>query len=113
VVKLETAGFGVGGERYEEEEGKRRKMDAAVVKKRNTYLVSKIGNLRSSGHRNNLTAARVYLDLHTELLQNSSHPLSPLQLPKYHRFDKPYWEVPRSDQSGVVLTTQLADGLEI
>ena len=112
VVKIQAAGFGVGGERYGEEEKRRKKIEQRL--KRNSKRVNlDLAGVRNNNLQNRLANSHKYLSFHQKLLYVASHPLSPLQVPKYHRFDKPYWEVPRNDQAGVVLTTQLADGLEI
>jgi hypothetical protein len=104
-VKLEVVGFGAGGERYEEEGEKAKRNVLNKIRKLEKY--------RNSKDKFEIYKGFDYLDIHYQIFQSSTNIFSPLQLPAYHRFDKPYWEVPRSDKSGVVLTTQLSDGLEI
>lgn len=109
-TSLEQVEFGMGvvvDERLEELLWR----DAIVRKRRNTYLINRLNDQRQN-NLNLLNSAEI-LGLHRKLHQSASHALSTLQVPTYHRFDKPYWQVPYSDTAGVVFTKHLTDTLQI
>jgi len=72
-----------------------------------------LGSLREGSNRFDLTTSKKTLDLHQRLQFIASHPLSPLKLPEFHRFDKAYWDIPYQPESGVVFSTNISPKLEV
>lgn len=109
-TSLEQVEFGMGvavDERLEEVV----RRDTIVRKRRNTYLINRLNDQRQN-NLNLLNSAEI-LALHRKLHQSASHALSTLHVPQYHRFEKPYWQVPYSDTVGTVFTKHLTHTLQI
>jgi hypothetical protein len=104
------SGMGLGGEASESsEEQKTRKQ----LRERINKILKDLNAIRGTQDVLEIFSGIDYLINHQRLHSLASHPLSDLQVPAFHRFDKPYWEVPYSESVGTVLTTYLAPNLKV
>lgn len=89
-----------------------KKIRAGIVS-RSRQIEKSLENLRKSPKGLEIFAGIDYLLLHQRLHQIASHPLSPIQVPEFHRFDVPYWQVPYQYTGHRILTTQVTPQLEV
>jgi len=82
------------------------------INKFRNKIFKKLNELRSL-QENSIYHSTDYLLCHYDLLHLAAHPLSELQVPAFHHYDKPYWKIPYSAATAGVLTTQVSPNLEI
>lgn len=87
-------------------------LETKKLLRRQRQLISKLVEVRSFDKLNTTKAADL-LALHQRLFYLASHPLSPLQVPDYHRFDSAYWDIPYQPDGAKVFATQLSPHLEV
>ncbi|MBW7955544.1 hypothetical protein H3C66_02320 [Patescibacteria group bacterium] len=83
------------------------------LKSQQLEIYKKLQKIRDSSNVLDAYSGAEYLIYHSRLHQLASHPLSELHIPRYHRFDAPYWEVPFERHASRVLHTQISPHLEV
>lgn len=106
----EVGGDWIGLQREDEEQkiNKQKKINRRAERKvfnelNEKRLQAKLGESISSD----------LLKLHRRLHYLASHPLSELTVPRYHQYDRPYWEVPHHTQDEKILHTVVSPQLEV
>ncbi len=102
-----------GGSGYFELGEKETNKETHKLSRRIRELLKKLEALRTSSSRLETLSGTNYLTHHQRLFYLASHPLSPIQVPEFHRFDIPYWQVPYQSTGHRIITTQVTPHLEI
>jgi len=89
------------------------KHEVKLLQNRQQVVMDQLFSLRSNSFPFSEQSATNFLSLHQRLQYLASHPLSPLQLPEFHRFDSAYWDIPFEPNGAKVFTAHLSPHLEV
>jgi hypothetical protein len=106
------SGFG-GEEEYTELLDFRVRREKTFARRRMTTILHAIEEIRKQNFSFDVAHSQSILKLHQRLFYTASHPLSPITVPDFHRFDRAYWDIPYTPEGSSVFTTQISPQLEV
>jgi hypothetical protein len=108
---------GFGGEDYWNRHDNLTEQEISAEKRRlrkqQRVVIDSLEILRSQNESFSTKSAGEFLALHQRLFYTASHPLSPITVPDFHRFDRAYWDIPYTPEGSSVFTTQISPQLEV